>query len=280
MPSLQGTAALFGQWGRIAEGFSSIKLLMSRGVPYRMGWGILAAHGDGQVEGATIARLDAQWRPVPGSEREVVCDTICTGYGFTPFNALAKLAGVKQSWHPELGGEVPVRDAFMQTSVEGIYAVGDGAGIGGYKMAMLEGTIAGASAAAVAAEAAGAALGANATIRQAQLALRGERRFQRFYASLFTPPPGLYELAQEDTLICRCEGIHLREVENAIRSGANSLQEIKAVTRCGMGECQGRVCGTQVAHITSRLTGRALEEIGSYSARPPLFPVPVGAFMD
>jgi len=110
--------------------------------------GLVEAHGTDRIESATIARLDSAWRHIPGSEETLACDTLCLGYGFIPSNTLSRLMGAKQEWRPELGGEVPLRDNHMRTSVPAVYAVGDGAGIGGGPLAMLEGQIAGIAAAA------------------------------------------------------------------------------------------------------------------------------------
>jgi NADPH-dependent 2,4-dienoyl-CoA reductase/sulfur reductase-like enzyme len=269
---IRHAAALWGQWERLSEGASSLASMLSKGGPYRTGWGILAAHGSKEVEGATIARLDKDWRPIPGTEQEIECDTVCTGYGFVPFNALSKVIGAKQTWRFELGGEVPERDETMQTSIAGIYAAGDGGGIGGVRMSMIEGRIAG--------RAAALQLGfwkgnMGAFLREIAPQMRGERAFQRMYADLFNPGPGAFELAKDDTLVCRCEGVTYERVRQAVDLGAASLAEVKSITRTGMGECQGRMCGHQIMHLVSQLTEKSLEEVGSYSARPPIFPLPL-----
>lgn len=275
-PSIDGGIALVGQWGRIREGSRSIAQLFWHRVPYRVGWGILRAHGREQVEGATIAQLNSEWQPIPGSEQEVSCDTICTGYGFIPFNALAKMAGAKFVWDTALGGEVPVRDEYFRTSIPGIYAIGDSAGIGGYRMALYEGAIAGASAA--------VDLGhrvplAEKIFQSTSRKLRNEQRFQKYYSRLFTPKDGIFELSHPDTIVCRCEGITRDMIEKAVCcSGAKTLQELKAVTRCGMGECQGRVCGPTISRMVSKLTGMSMDSIGSFASRLPIFPLPAGSF--
>lgn len=189
---------------------------------------------------------------------------------------LTQLAGAHHEWRPDLGGLVPLRDETMQTSVAGVYAVGDGAGVGGAALAMIEGQVAGLAAA--------AELGC---LGEAELqpalgrlwpALQRERRFQRLYAGLFTPGPGLYALAQEETVICRCEEVTLGEMRQMIARGAETANEVKALTRCGMGYCQGRVCGQLVAHLVARETGRSVAEVGLFRTRPPIFPLPVQAF--
>jgi NADPH-dependent 2,4-dienoyl-CoA reductase/sulfur reductase-like enzyme len=269
---LEHLPAMWGQWGRALEGAHALATFVRHRVPFRRGWGILAALGETEVEGALIARLDAGWRPIPGTEREVICDTICVGWGFIPFNALIRLAGAEQGWRADLGGEVPLRGKDFETSVPGIYAVGDGAGTGGYRMAMLEGQVAGYSAA--------ARMGHNEKkareeIHRLQPAVQRESAFQRLFAALFTPGLGVYELAKEDTTLCRCEGARLADLKKAVAGGARTTGEVKAITRCGMGECQGRMCGQTVAQITARLTGQTVEQVGLYTPRPPVFSLPV-----
>jgi thioredoxin reductase len=265
-------SGMWGQWGRAMEGTHALVTCARHGVPFRRGWGILAALGKTEVEGALIARLDAGWRPIPGTEREVICDTICLGWGFVPFNALSRLAGAEQAWSAGLGGEVPVRGKDFETSAPGIYAIGDGAGTGGYRMAMLEGQVAGTSAAARLGHIDGKAW---VEMHRLQPAIERERAFQRLYAAAFTPGPGVYELAKEDTILCRCEGARLAALKQAVAGGAATTAEVKAVTRCGMGECQGRVCGQAVAQITARLTGQTVEQVGLFTPRPPVFSLPV-----
>jgi thioredoxin reductase len=272
--AVRHAGALWGQWQRLREGLSSRLALLRAGVPFRAGWGVVAAHGRSQVESVTIARLDSEWRHIRGNEETLVCDTLCLGYGFTPANTLSRLLGANQEWRPELGGEVPLRHPDMQTSVPGVYAVGDGAGVGGGPLAMLEGEIAGVAAAAATGHGAGTA---EKTVQRLAPALARERRFQRMYAALFTPGPGLYEWCRDDTILCRCEEVTLADVRRTVSLGADSVNEVKAITRCGMGDCQGRMCGHLVAHSVARETGRLLAEVGLFRPRPPVFPVPVTA---
>ncbi len=110
--------------------------------------------------------------------------------------------------------------------------------------------------------------------------LARERRFQKFYGELFTPGPGLYDLANDDTILCRCEEVTLAAVRRAVALGAVTADEVKAITRCGMGECQGRMCGHLVTRAVARQTGRRVAEVGLFRPRPPLFPVPVAGFAE
>ena len=71
---------------------------------------------------------------------------------------------------------------------------------------------------------------------------------------LFTPGAGLYGLARDDTVVCRCEEVTLGEIRQAVAEGATSANEVKGLTRTGMGNCQGRICGEIVARIIAAET--------------------------
>ncbi len=272
--------ALWGQWDRLREGLSSQLTLRRAGVPFHTGWGVVSAHGHGEVREVTVAQLDDQWRPIPDTSRTLACDTLCCSYGFIPATELARLLGASCEWRPEEGGFVPVRDEHMRTNVPGVFAVGDGAGVGGGPLALIEGQIAGMAAAAQVK--ANSSHGEDTTaildeIGRLKPALRQEQRFQELYAELFTPGPGLDELAEPDTIICRCEEVTRADIGEAVRLGADTLDAVKSLTRCGMGNCQGRVCGSLVAALVSQETGRTRAEVGQFRVRPPIFPTPLAA---
>ena len=270
--ALPRAAAMWGQWERIDEGARSFMTMLGHGTPYRLGWGIVRAHGTNEVTGATIAKLDRNWRVIAGTEETVECDTIGIGYGFVPFNALSRATGAQQVWRPELGGEVPVRTPDFETTVKNIYAVGDGAGIGGAHMSEMEGAVAGIHAAARQGYGKDTA---DEKIRRVRAHIHSEERFQRLYSNLFTPGLGAYELAEEDTLICRCEGVTLKKLRQMAEGSTGTSQEIKNGSRVSMGECQGRMCGHMAMNILARLTGKNVQEIGILGQRPPVFPIPI-----
>ena len=275
--------AAWGQWTRLREGMSYWWVLRSAHVPFQVGWSVVEARGDGEVEEAVIARLDKEWRPIPGTARTVAVDTIITGYGLIPSTEVSRLLGCEHSFQPEQGGYVPCRDVEMQTSMPGVYAVGDGAGIGGAELAMVEGQIA-----ALAASRRLGHLGddvAQRMIGKLQRRLAREGRFARMLQRLFTPGPGLFELATDDTVICRCEEVTLGEIR---RAGAEvqSVNELKGLTRVGMGDCQGRICGELAARFLAVGSGSGKDfltrmgEVGTFTARPPTYPLTVSELAD
>ena len=118
------------------------------GIPVLTCHTILEAYGDGQVEGAVIAEIDKSWQPIPGTERKIPCDTICLAVGLSPLTELAWQAGCEMIYIRELSGHVPFVDENLETTRSGIYCAGDVSGIEEASSAMVEGRLAGASAAA------------------------------------------------------------------------------------------------------------------------------------
>ena len=78
-------------------------------------------------------------------------------------------------------------------------------------------------------------------------------------------------------MVCRCEGVLAGEVRAAIIAdfGPIEVNRVKAITRCGMGRCQGRLCGLAVAELTARTLGVPLEEVGYLRAQAPIKPIPL-----
>ena len=157
-------------------------------------------------------------RPVYDAAEMLSVDTIVIGYGLLPSSGLARLAGCAEEFRPELGGYALQRDARMETSRPGVYAVGDGASIGGAALAEVEGAIAGTAVAERLGKLSPAA--ARELFDRYAPTLARERRFGRMLGELFAVSPGLYTLADEATPICRCEGVTLGDIRRAVRDGA------------------------------------------------------------
>lgn len=208
-----------------------------RGVPYRHGSVVRHAHGEDALRMVEIE--DAHGTAC------VDCDLLAVGYGLVPNVELAQLLGCALD-HTQTHPHVQV-DELLRTSVSAILAAGEACGIGGLAVARIEGAIAGHMATGHADE-------ARALLPERDRA----RRFGALLAKHFTPGPRVHALATPQTLICRCEDVPLGDLD-----GYADAREAKLATRCGMGACQGRICGT------------ALAELGRFprgAGRPPLFP--------
>ncbi len=117
------------------------------GIPVLLRHTIREAYGKDRVEGAIIYEVDDKFRPIPGSEKDVAVDGIWMAVGLTPSVEVLELFGAELKLVPELGGYVPLRTQYMETTVDGVYVAGDAAGIEEASTAMMEGKIAGISAA-------------------------------------------------------------------------------------------------------------------------------------
>ena len=117
------------------------------GVPIYTRHSIKEVFGENSVEGAVVVELDEHWKPVKGSEETVTCDTVCLAVGLTPSTRLLEQMGVQMVTIPEAGGYIALHDSSMQTTVPHVYVAGDSSGIEEASTAMIEGKIAGTSAA-------------------------------------------------------------------------------------------------------------------------------------
>jgi NADPH-dependent 2,4-dienoyl-CoA reductase/sulfur reductase-like enzyme len=206
------------------------------GVPYLTSCWPVAARGSKKLESVTLRRGSKIW--------SVPCDYLACGFHLVPNTELASLlgCGVEQ-------GRVWT-DHLQQTSVPDVYCAGEPTGIGGLELSLLEGQIAGYAAA--------------AQPDAARRLFASRKRARRFAAAMdraFALRPELRALSQADTLVCRCEDVPLARLREH-----SSWRAAKLLTRCGMGPCQGRVCGPAVEF----LLGWSAE-----SVRPPVFPVRV-----
>ncbi|WP_371370891.1 NAD(P)/FAD-dependent oxidoreductase [Sporomusa aerivorans] len=118
------------------------------GIPIYTSHTIASAYGSPSLSGVTVCKLDANWQPVPGSQFDIAVDGLCLAVGLTPLTELLWQAGCNMTWVPELGGYVPLRDSHLLTTHPDIYVAGDVAGIEEASAAMVEGKLAGLSAAA------------------------------------------------------------------------------------------------------------------------------------
>lgn len=118
------------------------------GVPILTGYTVKEARGNGVLESVTICRLDENFQQIPGTDREIPCDTMCLAVGLTPLTELCFQAGCRMEFVRELSGHVPLTDDYLETTVPGIYAAGDVSGIEEASSAMVEGRLAGCATAA------------------------------------------------------------------------------------------------------------------------------------
>ncbi|MGA7858398.1 MAG: FAD/NAD(P)-binding oxidoreductase [Terracidiphilus sp.] len=204
----------------------------------------IAANGSDKVESVTLERNGKQWIES--------CDYLACGFHLVPNVELAALLGCRIE-----DGCVAV-DQLQRTSVADVYCAGEPTGIGGVELALLDGEIAG--------------LAAIGRTEEAEKVARRRRRGRGFVRALRAATalnPQLKRLPTDTTLVCRCEDISF----GALRMHAN-WRDAKLHTRCGMGPCQGRICGA----ATEFLFGWDTASIQA-NVRPPVFPALVSSLV-
>ena len=212
--AVAGFALQLPRWpGKLVQSFS----LFDR--HYRTGSHVVAALGNERLEGV---RLRQQGKIV-----ELACDRLACGFGLIPNIQLGQALGCA------LGGTALAVDAWQATSLADHYAAGECTGFGGSELALVEGAIAG-----------HAAVGNTAAARQLWPRRTRWQGFAKALNSAFSLNPHLKSLAQADTLVCRCE-----DVPYAALAGHADWRGAKLASRCGMGACQGRVCGGALQYL-------------------------------
>jgi thioredoxin reductase/ferredoxin len=249
------------------DGLGYLTRLRRARVPILTGRAVVRVEGNGRAERAVVARLDQGGLPVPGTEMTFDVDAVCVGLGFMPGNELARLLGLRHGVDSRTGGYVLDRSPSGRSSLEDVWVVGDGAEVRGAKVAQSAGMLAGAEAAAALAR----------PVRNQRAVSRHRDRHERFQRALWRAylAPALFsQLADPQTLVCRCENVTLEAIAAAAR-GVGSSGAVKRLTRAGMGQCQGRFCGFVVTELVKETTGVPVSALSGFAPQPPLRPTPL-----
>lgn len=211
------------------------------GVPYLTGsWVTAVAHPNapgGSTKNALEVNISRNGRLM-----RLECDFLTCGFHLVPNTELAALMGCN------IADDCVVVDEFQQTSLASVFCAGEPTGIGGVEASVVEGKIAGYS-----------AIGEKTKARKLFSKRTSTRRFAVVLNSAFTLRKELRSLPNDDSIVCRCEDVTLGSLKTC-----SSRREAKLQTRCGMGACQGRICGP----ATEFLFGWEADTV-----RPPIFPV-------
>ncbi len=251
--------------------------LIKHRVPMRYQRMIIGVGGESKVEYAVHAKVDRNWHPIAGTEERIEVDTVCVGYGFFPSTELFRLAGCSLTYKENLGGFCVDVDAWGQTSVENIFAAGDGAGVEGVYVATLQAKLA----AIKIAEELGKVSSSSAVdlASESREGIRRKRKFQQFLFRMYSVGVGIYEICDAETTICRCESIKKEKIDRAIDT-TSDVSVVKALTRAGMGLCQGRNCQRQIASLISQRHGVDIADVPLATPRFPVKPVSLGSIAD
>ncbi len=250
------------------------------------------------IESVVLVAVDESNEPVSGSEKTIAADTVCQAIGLVPNIELLSLLDCEISFKSELGGYVPDHDERMRTSVEGVFVAGDVAGfhdgmVLSPEIARNQGRLAGLAAA--------ESLGA--IDETAALARRTEIQAEAVAAQPVSVHSAWNEWLQSlvnagglDVFACECEEVtraelielqpprylnwqseqmSLRSLQTQLQDGPVNPDQVRRLTRVGMGECQGRRCREQASLLLAAESGANIADVPFMSYRPPVRPLPL-----
>ncbi len=208
---------------------------------------------------------------VGGRSEEVEAQTVLIHQGVVPNVQVSRQLGCRHSWNETQRYWQPETTDWGRSSIESVYIAGDSAGIIGAR----------------ASEAAGCIAALDIAHQQNRIT-RAERdqrartwnrkrnhhlAIRPFLDSLFMPPSEILDPPDDATIVCRCEEVTAGNIREAVSLGCLGPNQLKAYTRCGMGPCQGRMCGLVVGEVISSASKLTVPEVGYYRIRPPIKPV-------
>ena len=246
-----------------ADGLKSMARVQGAGVPIHHGVRLESFEGESGV--SVVRYLDRK-----GRAKSVDCDAVAFGFGLKPEAQLADLAGVPFRYDPTFRQWLPATDGNGRAGRR-TYLAGDGCMIGGAQAAEISGSLA---AAALLQDAGTPTHGIDRSALRRRLARL--HRFQHGLSRAFTWPAGTLAGASDSLPICRCESVTAGEIRRAVGSvlGPIDINRVKALTRVGMGRCQGRFCALPAAELVAAAAARPLEAVGRLRGQAPVKPLP------
>lgn len=258
-------AALLSDPGLVAQGvLLSLRRSLS-GIPVHRHVTQLRAESDEGDGVLTRVRFHAGDR-----DMSLPASLLAVHDGVIPNTQISRLLGLEHRWNAAQSAFAPVVSEDGESALPGLWIVGDAAGIGGAELAEVTGSLAGHAVAS-------RRFADHADTHRETVArlwrLRQKKRAVRplvdaLYPAL--PPPGP---EADEAMLCRCEAVTVAAIRRAVALGANGPNRVKTFTRCGMGPCQGRICGNPLTRLVAQETGSTPDATGALRIRAPLKPV-------
>jgi NADPH-dependent 2,4-dienoyl-CoA reductase/sulfur reductase-like enzyme len=249
-------------WRDLSKGLRLIRSIRSAGIPHYRGATELAVEGGERATGLRFR--------VGATSHRVQTDLVLLHQGVVPNNQITASLRLAHRWDDRQLCWVPAADAWGRLALEGFLIAGDGRGIAGGSAAALQGQLAGLAAAHDAGR-----VSQRECDRQAaplRSALRRQLHIRPFLDTLYRPKIQ-HRVPADDVIACRCEEVSAGELRRSVALGCQGPSQGKAFTRCGMGPCQGRLCGLTVTEVIAHERGVSPAEVGHYRIRPPIKPI-------
>jgi len=243
----------------------SLLLKIRKSVPVYSGVKNIAIEGK---EGAEAICFSTKSRT-----HRLVVDSVFLHQGVIPNNSLANASGCALVWNDAQKCFQPQLDGYGRSSIGSIYIAGDGGGIGGVLVSEQSGRIAALAACRDIFPRLATTLTSKIAKPRAQARHFGRGR--SFIDALYVPSQSFRAPTDMDTIVCRCEEVTAGTIRDAAACNIAGPNQLKTMVRCGMGPCQGRLCGSTVTEIIAEVQNRSPEVVGYYRLRAPVKPVPL-----
>lgn len=267
--AVQRRTAIATQWRGALRGWRYIAKGLRYYASLRRSGMRIVEHVDA-VEPVGQARVErVRWR-VGSKWEEAPASGLLLHEGVIPNTHLTQSIGCAHEWNAQQLCFQPVVDRFGATDLAAIFVAGDCGGIGGARVAEKRGRLAALSAA--------TSLQRLSIDQRDRIAAATQRELDEHFAirgfldALYRPPPELLAPA-DDVMVCRCESITARRIREAVALGCRGPNQVKSFTRCGMGPCQGRMCGPTITGIIAAELRASPQDVGTLRVRPPLKPL-------
>lgn len=254
----------------LAKGLGLIRELRTAGVQIERGVEQVEIEGEEAVRGVKWFSA-GRWQRADASR-------IALHQGVVPNVNLAMALRCRHVWDDRQRCWRPQLDEWGRSSQPWLWIAGDEASIAGAVSARLSGTLAALD---IARDL--GAIGQPERDKESgpvRAALKRDRAIRPFLEGLYRPADGFVAPQADEVIVCRCEEVTRGEIAEVVKEGAAGPNQAKGFLRCGMGPCQGRLCGHTVTETMAALSGRSPEEIGYFRQRMPIKPITVGEIAD
>lgn len=254
-----------GAWPYLRKGLQLMRSLRQARIAHFTGASELAIEGTDSAQALTFK--------VNGKRERIATRCVLLHQGVVPNIQFSQSLRATHAWDAQQLCFSPLKDSWGELDVPGVFVAGDGGGIGGAQAAALQGRLA---AFGIAARL--GALGApqrdqrGASLR---LALADNLRIRPFLDVLYRPRDE-HRIPADDVIVCRCEEVTAGQLREFVAMGCAGPNQAKSFGRCGMGPCQGRMCGLTVTEVIADARAVPAGDVGYYRIRPPIKPITLG----
>jgi NADPH-dependent 2,4-dienoyl-CoA reductase/sulfur reductase-like enzyme len=226
------------------------------------------ADGKETVESVEFKKLDRS------SSKPFKVDAITIGYGFIPSNEIARALGCEHEVNKRWGYLGAKKTLVGSTNISNVWIAGDGSGINGAQVAQSSGNLL--AYALLSQDGARRTFSDHFSNLVSHLQLRNQLGFQKVLWKIFDAPIITDELAEEETVVCRCLSISYSQIKSGISEDTLSAGASKRISRVGMGRCQGRYCSPVIQKLIAENSGLDINERSGFAPQMPIKPVEIG----